>query len=371
MREFEDATIALNVRWKLSGFSAYQRRDGAFAVEDSAGVGGFAIGAATKAEEGESRRARKDGGMRKQLVSVLFGGFLVALLSACVSFAETPGEHFRKVMKEMEDLCVSKKLIATDSRCILPKLKPADPLATEEGRFAHSIKIPNPVPVDSGYKPGMTPEQYFEHLCKTEAGEFVFKTVENVEGLYLLRPNKSDGYTTEHLYALEAPYGRGVGGTHPEEYFVQPVIGKYEFLEVPLTSSGGGTERPIKYSRYYRDENSHPDQKYQAAINGQFITVPYIVAETETSAMKSRYGFTWRGIVRPHDRENGIGGGEIIVLDLQTREVLAVRRGFVLGVSDPSRRPGFSWSMGKRCVGSKDKSDYTFLNEVLKPAVRR
>ncbi len=37
------------------------------------------------------------------------------------------------------------------------KLKPANPLETEEGRFAHSIKIPNPVPADSGYKPGMTP----------------------------------------------------------------------------------------------------------------------------------------------------------------------------------------------------------------------
>ena len=308
--------------------------------------------------------------MKRQWLSVLLIGLIIGELSACVSFAESPGERFQKVMKEMEELCVNKKLIATDSRCILPKIKPADPLATKEGQFAHSLKIPNPVPTDSGYKPGMTPEQYFEHLCKTEAGEFVFKTVENVEGLYLLRPSKPDGYATEHLFALEAPYGRGVGGTHPEEYFVQPAIGKYEFLEMPLTSSESGTERLIKHRRYYRDENSHPDQKYQTAVNGQFITVPYIVAETEASAMKSRYGFTWRGIVRPHDRESGIGGGEIIVLNLQTREVLAVRRGFVLGVSDPNRRPGFSWSMGKRCAGPKDKSDYTFLNEVLNPAAK-
>ena len=31
-----------------------------------------------------------------------------------------------------------------------------DWLATPEGRFAHSIKIPNPVSEDSGYRPGMT-----------------------------------------------------------------------------------------------------------------------------------------------------------------------------------------------------------------------
>jgi len=308
--------------------------------------------------------------MKRQLLSVLLVGLLPGLLSACVSFAETPGERFQKVMKEMADLCQSKKLIATDSRCILPKMQPADPLATEEGRIAHSIKIPIPIPEDSGYKPGMTPEQYFEHLCKTEAGEFIYKTVENVEGLYLLRPNKPDGYAAEHLYALEAPYGRGVGGAHPEEYFVQPVIGKYEFLEVPLASSESGAEMPNKHRRYYRDENLHPDKKYQTAIDGQFIMVPYIVAETEVSTVKSRYGFTWRGIIRPHDREFGIAGGEIIVLDLQTKEVLAVRRGFVLGVSDPDMRPGFSWSMGKRCSVHKDKSEYTFLNEVLKPAAK-
>src|SRR5712692_7563172 len=104
---------------------------------------------------------RKDCGMKRQWFSVLLVGLLPGLLSACVSFAETPGERFQKVMKEMAELCQSKKLIVTDSRCILPKLQSADPLATEEGRFAHGIKIPSSVPTDSGYKPGMTPEQYF------------------------------------------------------------------------------------------------------------------------------------------------------------------------------------------------------------------
>ncbi len=37
---------------------------------------------------------------------------------------------------------------------------------------------------------------------------------------------------------------------------------------------------------------------------------------------------TWRGIRRPHDREMGIAGGELIVLDLETNEVLGVRRGY-------------------------------------------
>lgn len=158
--------------------------------------------------------------MKRQWLSVLLIGLLSGVLSACLSFAETPGERFQKVMKEMADLCVSKKLIATDSRCILPKIKPADPLAMEEGRFAHSIKIPNPVPENSSHTPGMTPEQYFDHLCKTEAGEFIYKRVEHVEGLYMMRPRKeATDDELSHLYALEDPYD-ATDDPHPQDYLV-------------------------------------------------------------------------------------------------------------------------------------------------------
>ena len=145
--------------------------------------------------------------MKSQWLSVLVVGLLAGLLSACVSFVETPGERFRKAIKEIEAACAKRKLDPNEVCGGVAKLKPADPLATEEGRFAHSIKIPNPVPEDSGYKPGMMPEQYFDHLCKTEAGEFIYKTVEHVEGFYLMRPRKrATDYEMEHLYGLEAPY---------------------------------------------------------------------------------------------------------------------------------------------------------------------
>src|SRR2546426_6158112 len=188
--------------------------------------------------------------MKKQLLSVLLVGLLPGLLSACVSFAETPGERFQKVMKEMAELCQSKKLIATDSRCILPKMKPEDPLATEESRFAHSIKIPNPVSAESGYKPGMTSQEYFDHLCKTEAGEFVYKTVENVEGIYQMRPRKqATDYELEHLYALEDPYDI-TDDPNPQDYLVQPPFGQYQFMESLRTKDAKEVSQPyVRYSR--------------------------------------------------------------------------------------------------------------------------
>src|SRR5512147_1589890 len=69
-----------------------------------------------------------------------------------------------------------------------PEPVPEQWVATPEGRFAHSIKVPNPVPKDSGYRRGMSSEEYFQHLCRREAGEFIYRTVDNVEGFYFMRP---------------------------------------------------------------------------------------------------------------------------------------------------------------------------------------
>lgn len=282
-----------------------------------------------------------------------------------VANGETVGERFEKAMKKTADYCATHKIDPANHRCDITKLQPADPLATEEGRFAHSIKIPNPVPEDSGYKPVMTSEQYFEHLCKTEAGEFIYKTVENVEGFYLMRPRKSPSDNEmEHLYGLEAPYIEVHGEYNsPEEYFVQPHMGKYQFLEVPLAM----LKDTSSYRRYYRDDNAHPGKQYQTAINGLGVFVPYVVADTQTETLKSKYGVTWRGITRPHDREFGIAGSELIILGLETNEVLAVRRGFKRTGGVRNNSTGIWWLAGQTCPKLSKKPDHWFIREVLKP----
>ena len=130
--------------------------------------------------------------------NLILGGMTLCLVVAtgtCVQAGlfgkeETPGERFRKAIERETQYCATHTIKPNNRRCDITKLQPADPLATEEGRFAHSIKIPNPVPEDSGYKPGMTSKEYFDHLCKTEAGEFIYKTVENVDGVYMMRPRE-------------------------------------------------------------------------------------------------------------------------------------------------------------------------------------
>ena len=54
----------------------------------------------------------------------------------------------------------------------------------------------------------MTPEEYFQHLCKAEAGEVDLQDRQNVEGMYMMRPRREAmDDELQHLYALEDPYG--------------------------------------------------------------------------------------------------------------------------------------------------------------------
>jgi hypothetical protein len=189
----------------------------------------------------------------------------------------------------------------------------------------------------------------------------------------MMRPRESakNDDLLQHLYAMEDPYGLAVGvRDSPQDYFVQPAIGKYQYLEIPLLQPPKTGEGP-KYRRYYRDEKAHPGSRFPTAINGQFVQVPYIVAMADVPKPQSRYGYTWRGISRPHDRELGIAGGELIVLDLQTSEVLAVRRSFVRSGSVRNNLTGVWWLTAGKCSKESLKTDAQFINEVLKPAPQK
>jgi len=262
-------------------------------------------------------------------------GLVVILVMGCAQIGSaqtsaTPGEQFRQRMAKLAAEC--KRNPPRDPRdrsCDPLGIKPEDWLATPQGRFAHSIKIPNPVPADSGYQKGMTPAQYFEHLCKNEAGEFIFKTVDNVEGIRLLRPREpANDYVFQDLYAMEDPYGHFQEEVEqPGSQLVAPT--KYTYVETPLRK----TKPHPAYKKFYHPSvyaDPAPGQTVERYYFGGPATDPRNLRLGYDTESKARYGITWRGIKRPNDREMGIAGGELIVLDLETNEVLGVRRGYAL-----------------------------------------
>ena len=50
---------------------------------------------------------------------------------------------------------------------------------------------------------------YFNHRCETDAGEFIYRTVENVEGIFQMRPRDPRDYFTRLREGdlPEDPYG--------------------------------------------------------------------------------------------------------------------------------------------------------------------
>jgi hypothetical protein len=314
------------------------------------------------------------------LLVLSLGGLLIAGCAAGLFKEETVAERFDAAMKKLAERCAKNPPKPGTTDCDPLKLKPVDPLATEEGRFAHSIKIPNPVPEDSGYMLGMTTKEYFEHLCKTEAGEFIFKTVEDVEGIYQMRPRvMATDYEMMHLYTLEDPYNAYENMS--EETYVNPrymdAVKKrgyslfkpdqnYKFIEKLFPASLQNVDG-AKYLRYTK-----PNTDKLVFENGQYMYPrgqwPPMLEE-RVKEPKSRYGFTWRGITRPHDRELGIVGGEVIVLDLQTNEVLGVRRGYAAsGGKTKETVAGIWWLSAAKCPQAMPGVEHTFIHKVLKPS---
>jgi len=222
-------------------------------------------------------------------------------------------------------------------------------------------------------------EQYFDHLCRYEAGDFIFRQVENVEGIYLVRPRRdlSNKAIDFDRYLPEDPTSFGAGDySDPsmqwsEGYrglpieFVQPMSGKYLFLEQP------DLDLPGRVIRYVRGVNPNPPAPYGVYIEtwdqGTRYWLPFMVNREYSDKYESRYGITWRGIRRPRDREFAIAGGEMLIVDLQSNKVLAVRRVFKLSGKD-HRSSHIWWSNARSCKtwGHSNNSSY-FAPKVLSP----
>lgn len=290
--------------------------------------------------------------------AALVAAAVIALIGtiALVAQPQTPGKRFREWMSHRAPICeaYSEELRKGSPDCRILAMKPEDPLATEEGRFAHAIKLPPPhdKPKDV-YRHWMKPAEYFEALCKAEAGEFIFRTVENVEGIVLLRQRTHfSDEESNHLFAAEDPYG-GPMYVRPGlnvNTWVNPY--RYAFAETfALTQLW----LPFGIGTIHESYNAKPQQhdrvaRFHYETDGQ---APGDWRKTFAPKPTARYGITWRGIRREQDRELGIAGGELIVLDLETNEVIAFRRGFTATGWNTARpwrdSPSVSWKHAGAC----------------------
>jgi len=206
----------------------------------------------------------------------------------------------------------------------------------------------------------MTPREYFDALCATEAGEFIYRTVENVEGIYQIRPRIDPTFAElQDRYVIADPVGvastSGGGDTAPDYSFPDT----YSFIE-----------RPNVYLPHSR-ESSVPVLRLIAATSRDAREKGSDFLPTPRATVTARFGYTWRGISRPMDREHYIAGSELAIVDLRTRKILALRRGFALGGPWPNSRGGAWWLGAAVCPHGNtpaDTAEVRFVHSVLRPS---
>lgn len=306
----------------------------------------------------------------KRIVNTTMLLLLGTSLTGC---ATTVGQEFRDIMADIDADCKKEGLgpyldtskpqplsKITNTRCEILRVKTADPLATEEGRFAYSIKLPAPHDkLKTEYSKWMTAGMYFKELCEKDAGEWVFKTVEGVEGVFqgrIYQPFNDSSLVFQMKEANE------ILERNMEDRLIQPYHGRFNFMERPRDKDETG--KP--YVRFFRGAEVLGHYKIGTQKNKRPIYVPYIVNKEQADTLNSRYGYTWRQISTGDMLENGITGGETIIYDRTNNEVLAFRR-FFARYWPRSDSKGSRLTNGEGCQPRFTGAPFQFIQKVLVP----
>ena len=178
--------------------------------------------------------------------------------------------------------------------------------------------------------------QYFFKRCAEEGGAHVFRTVENVKGVYQMRLREYKGTIFDAVRKKdlpEDPYGyTSSEATKPQYKYVNPPWGDFEFFEAPIPPEGFNSHytytRPGKLSPVIVDSNPSYKRYF-----GHVQDVSKMQEEW-VGTLNSQYGFTWREVHTKEDELRGIIGSELLVVELATGEVLGVRKGFWSNLKD-------------------------------------
>jgi len=186
----------------------------------------------------------------------------------------------------------------------------------------------------------------FAQRCQS-AGEKIYRTVDDVEGVYLLkiRPEKVN-YGNQ--FDLDDPYGHDLGG---EAYVGSFLKGFFKKVAnpTPFTPPRVGyfyveAIDPGDGQRYrYTGRLVEPWQTNKSYLKGY---IKFVIDKAPASGAAPRYGVTYDDISTHEEREHWIAGSSLKVLDLRTNELLAERVGYLMDPSQGSQAGGRSpWLM--------------------------
>lgn len=199
---------------------------------------------------------------------------------------------------------------------------------------------------------------YFNYKCEKYGGEFINERVDDVNGVLQMRVRNPEDYfdRLRKNDIPEDPYGHtNWEAQNPETLFVSKDRG-YSFLETLKPPNVNNSRYPVTQL----EENP----TYKGAQYWRYSLVTrdaetLLVAEN-VSTLKSKYGFTWREVRSFWDRLFGVWGGELLIIRLNDKKELAIRKGYFY-------QNWFSRKM-RICPKGKDvNSTFLFVSKVLHP----
>lgn len=205
---------------------------------------------------------------------------------------------------------------------------------------------------------------YVKDLCAKQGGTKIYRTVENVQGVFQMKarnPDPEGQYRDQ--YGMVDPWGMAMGDTDYADFLSTRGRGYWYFEQQPGFGKPDGPpyRRTYLYPTGLRAGDVYPgtDFKDDAELKQRLITV---------SRLRSRYGYIIEDLSTPEMRKRWIAGGRIRIVDLQTKEVLAETVGYfrAIGPAAKDRWSGSSAFQNQR-ICPHDRSLWALILAVLKP----
>jgi hypothetical protein len=243
-----------------------------------------------------------------------------------------------------------------------------------------------------------TAKSMFEERCRT-AGEKIYKTVENVEGIYLMKVRTSTNFGNQ--FELDDPYGHDSTGDQYLLNFLQgyyhqrnekPVVGSpahtgFHYIEAMDPKDGkryrytGG----LKVVGQMKIEPANLQKALKIDPKYDINNYAFVLDKAPAPGEPPRYGVTYDDISTHEEREYWIAGSSLKVVDLETNEVIAERIGYMMDWAQGSGAgqrspwlfaadnacPGFQWTSNvpvRNGAGEQAGQTLVFVEKVLSPS---
>lgn len=229
----------------------------------------------------------------------------------------------------------------------------------------------------------------YEDRCAKVAGEKIYKTVDNVEGVLLL--NVPAMGTEREWFQRDFP---GAAFAHARTGKLEWLLNHFLWNE-GRTSTGGRTltteqtplpgyryvdvvdEKDGKHYRYTgrvratgKKDSTAPNVRFELARNPDYDLNVYrwVLTRELVDAPLPRYGIRFEDHVIPEERALWVASGTIKVIDLKTEEVLGEMTRYAMATSRPGPGASPPWLNTYICGGeSRHEADRFFIDKVLKP----